>query len=100
MVIIEQKVCIVTTLTIWEMWILSEKEAFRQKKKNKKKQPLDLYTKLNVYFCSKNPMYKLFLCGCYGNLYKICIATINELFEKVCLEKRCSKQTYLRKIIS
>ena len=63
-----------------EMWILPEKKVFE--KKTPKKQSTNLYTKLNVYFCSKNPMYEPFLCGCYGNLNKICIATTNELFEK------------------
>ena len=48
----------------------------------KQKHSTNLYTKLNVYFCSKNPMYEPFLCGCYGNLNRICIATTNELFEK------------------
>ena len=47
-----------------------------------KKQSTNLYTNLNVYFCSKNPMYEPFLCGCYGNLNRICIATTNELLEK------------------
>ena len=61
---------------MWEMWILPEKEAFREEKKS-----TNLYTKLNVYFCSKNP-YEPFLCGCYGNVNRICIATTNELFEK------------------
>ena len=28
MVIIKQTVCIATTLIMWEMWILSDKEAF------------------------------------------------------------------------
>ena len=31
MVIIKQKVCIATTLIMWEMWILPKKEAFRRK---------------------------------------------------------------------
>lgn len=78
MVIIKQTICIATTLIMWEMWILPEKEAFWEKKK----QSTNLYTKLNVYSCSKNPMYEPFLCGCYGNLNKICIATTNELFKK------------------
>ena len=76
MVIIKQTVCIATTLIMWEMWISPEKEAFGKKKST------NLSTKLNVYFCSKNPMYEPFLCGCYGNLSRICIATTNELFEK------------------
>ena len=78
MVIIKQIVCIPTTLIMWEMRILPEKEAFWEKAK----QSTNLYTELNVYFCSKNPMYERFLCGCYGNLNKIYIATTNELFEK------------------
>ena len=48
----------------------------------KKKKSTNLYTNLNVYFCSKNPMYEPFLCGCYGNLNRTCIATTNQLFEK------------------
>ena len=67
------------------------------KRFEKKKQSTNLYTKLNVYFCSKNPMYEPFLCGCYGNLNRICIATTNESFEKthVCLQKRCSIKKHL-----
>ena len=78
MVIIKQTVCKATTFIMLEMWILPEKKLFERKKK----QSTNLYTKLNVYFCSKNPMYEPFLCGCYGNLNKICIATTNVLFEK------------------
>ena len=81
MVIIKQTVCIATTLIMWEMWILPEKRSFLKKKKRKEKST-NLYIKLNVYFCSKNPMYEPFLCSCYGNLNKISIATTNELFEK------------------
>ena len=76
MVIIKQAVCIATTFIMWKMWILPEKRSFSKKKST------NLYIKLNVYFCSKNPMYEPFLCGCYGNLSRICIATTNELFEK------------------
>ena len=39
MVIIKQTVCIATTLIMWEMWILPEKEAFWKKKNN-----LQIYT--------------------------------------------------------
>ena len=46
MVIIKQAVCIATTLIMWEIWILPEKEAFWKKKKN-----LQIYT-LNWMFIS------------------------------------------------
>ena len=81
MVIIKQTVCKATTLNMWEIRILPEKKLF-EKIKKKKKQSTNLYTKLNVYFCSRNPMYESFLCGCYDNLNRICIATTHELFEK------------------
>ena len=47
MAIIKQIVCIATALIMWEMFILPEKEAFREKKAK------NLYTKLNIYFYSK-----------------------------------------------